>query len=269
MGCASSSPIMDSGKTFVDGAKETVSDTMSKGGKVLEGLPSIKIIHVGESAKEGLSHGMDTVKETMHNAVNTAEHGVDTVIGKIGETFAFASSTASEVKEDLETKKDELVTNASDTATEAVSEAETVLASETESAKDAFTSKMSPAFETMKSVGEDISEKAAEIHENGIELIDDLEESMDDMLGDNVSKLEKKMEEIMKTSPADSPVKEVVKEEPPPTFWEAAADAIILQKTIKSMGFRDMGADNRNFNQPDIYDTNDFIKESRKEVVTD
>lgn len=37
MGCASSSPILDTGKTFVEGAKESMSDTISKGEKALMG----------------------------------------------------------------------------------------------------------------------------------------------------------------------------------------------------------------------------------------
>lgn len=43
---------------------------------------------------------------------------------------------------------------------------------------------------------------------------------------------------------------------PPPTFWEAAADAILLRKTVKSMDFRDPDHERSFFNQPELHDAN-------------
>ncbi|XP_057664634.1 alanine--tRNA ligase-like [Diorhabda carinulata] len=259
MGCASSSPLVENGKNFIEGAKDSVSETLTKGGKVLE--------DVGETAKEGISSGLDTVKETVHTAVTTAENGVENVMGKLGETFNLASSKATDLHEDIESKKHELVANVSDTAAEAISEAETVVVSEAENAKEAFTSKASPVFETVHSIGEEMEHKASEIQEDGIEFIEDIEEHV---LGDNVHKMETKPEEILKTTSTESPVKELVKEELQPTFWEAAADAILLQRTIKSMDFRDVGIDKKNYNQQEIYDTtNELIKDHVKDTVND
>nr|XP_023012364.1 uncharacterized protein LOC111502502 [Leptinotarsa decemlineata] len=184
----------------------------------------------------------------MHTAVEATENGVGTVLGKIGDTLNFTSSAAKDAAEDLEHKKDELVTNAYDTAAEVVSETETILASETESAKEAFTSQSAPIFETVRSFENEIESKTEKLQDNLVGALDDVESDIEqhfDALGDNLKAAEKKVEERLDISLPGSPEKEPKKEELVPTFWEAAADAILLRRTIKSMDFRELQSDLR------------------------
>ncbi|XP_049819437.1 uncharacterized protein LOC126264674 [Aethina tumida] len=230
MGCASSTPLVEGGKNLVEAAKETANDAVTKGEQALH--------DVGETAKDGI----ETVKETMTSAFTTAESSVGNVVGKIGETFNFTSSQVKEGVNHLEASKDEMINNASDATAEAISEAETVLASEADNVKEFVSDTKNSMNETMNSIGKDMNEKVEDLKHDAIDLHDKAVESLKieeidqtiDHLGDSVSKMEEKVEEVLKS---DSPTKELAKEELPPTFWEAAADAIILKKSIKCMDF--------------------------------
>lgn len=45
MGCASSTPLVESGKNFVDAAKETATDAVNMGEKALHGKKKKKLIN--------------------------------------------------------------------------------------------------------------------------------------------------------------------------------------------------------------------------------
>ncbi|XP_060534481.1 uncharacterized protein LOC132706911 isoform X2 [Cylas formicarius] len=150
MGCASSAPIVESGKNLVETAKETAAETVAKGERV--------ILNAGEAAKESV----ESVKETVHNAVASAEES----LGKIGDAFSFASNKVQEAADEVD-----VVGNGA----EAVSEAETVLASEADHVREAFASKTTPFFETVRSVEEDVAAP-----KNGEEKYDMLGEDVED-----------------------------------------------------------------------------------------
>lgn len=169
---------------------------------------------VGETAKDGI----ETVKETMTSAFTTAESSVGNVVGKIGETFNFTSSQVKEGVNHLEASKDEMINNASDATAEAISEAETVLASEADNVKEFVSDTKNSMNETMNSIGKDMNEKVEDLKHDAIDLHDKAVESLKieeidqtiDHLGDSVSKMEEKVEEVLKS---DSPTKELAKEE--------------------------------------------------------
>ncbi|XP_066249857.1 uro-adherence factor A [Euwallacea similis] len=238
MGCASSAPLVEQGKNLVEGVKDTANETISKGEKALQ--------DTGDTIKDGL----ESMKDSVHIALNTAEESIGSVAQKIGDTFTFATSRTSEniahefqdAQEALSSSKDDLLTSASDAATEAVSEAETVVMSETDHAREAFQTAAAPFFETVHSLEEDVNtaskDREEDKHADFSDVLEDLEgDSNKDLLGESVgSANQETVEELHDVEQGHGDKdKDKDKEEPPPTFWEAAADAILMKKVIKGM----------------------------------
>ncbi|XP_066154879.1 protein DR_1172 isoform X2 [Euwallacea fornicatus] len=235
MGCASSAPLVEQGKNLVESAKDTANESISKGEKALQ--------DTGDTIKDGL----ESVKDSVHIALNSAEESIGSVAQKIGDTFNFATSRTSEnmahdfqdAKEAL-SSKDDLLTSASDAATEAVSEAETVVMSETDHAREAFQTAAAPFFETVHSLEEGgdtaLKDPEEDKHAYFSDILEDLEgDSNKDLLGESVGNAKREIVEELNDVEQGHGDKDKDKEEPPPTFWEAAADAILMKKVIKGM----------------------------------
>ncbi|GJQ84158.1 hypothetical protein Trydic_g2837 [Trypoxylus dichotomus] len=124
MGCAGSNPIVQGGKQFVESAKDSVTEAVSKGEHALH--------NAGEAAKEGMEH----VKEAVGTAVTSAEAGLEGMVEKVGNPFSSGKKEIDALAEQAETRTNNEITSAVAAATETVSDAETILASEAENAKD-------------------------------------------------------------------------------------------------------------------------------------
>lgn len=163
---------------------------------------------MGDTAMEGVTDGYEHLKQRIKLAVDAAEDGVESMIGKVTETFGHHPHL-----EEATNEAEEKLAVANDTAAEAVSEAETVIASDMDydikDFQETIHQHVENAHQEMEKVKnmpfEKIDESKQhvknEINDTKAEIIEIMHiEDMDSQGGD-IDYNERKLEEIEKRLP--------------------------------------------------------------------
>ncbi|KAF5281641.1 hypothetical protein FQR65_LT14615 [Abscondita terminalis] len=197
MGCASSNPLIESGKHLVESAKESAVEFAHKGENAIH--------DAGETAKHGITTGATQVKTAVESAIEGVGNHLGSSVNKIGDTF---KSKHEEAEEALSNTVDD-ASKASEHMMEVVSEAETVLASEVdtviEDIHDTAETGTDLAFDKIDTVKSNILEEARELHKAVDETLEI--EDIEDVESSNENVIEKTTESV--TTVFTSPEKEV------------------------------------------------------------
>lgn len=163
---------------------------------------------MGDTAVDGVTDGYEHLKQRIKLAVDAAEDGVESLIGKVTETFGHQLHL-----EEATNESEEKLTVANDPTAEAVSEAETVIASEMDHDIKDFQETIDQPVENAHQEMEEVKDMAFEkrdatkehveneINGTKAEIIELLHIEDMDLQGGDMDYNERKLEDIVKRQP--------------------------------------------------------------------